>query len=121
MARCMGGARMSAELRSQSTDRIVGVAWLKNAVRGDHVGRLADAGVPIAGLETAPELGYVVVAEDLRRKGHSERLVGLMLNEVEEAVYATTDNEDRKKRRVKAGVAAEIGRESCRERVCPSV
>src|SRR3546814_3671498 len=92
IAERLGRARLIALLRSQGTDRIIGVASLKELARGYRVGRFADAGVPIAGFETAPELGYVVVAEDLRRKGHTERLVGPMPNEVAEAVYATTDN-----------------------------
>lgn len=106
IAERLGRARLIALLRSQGTDRIIGVASLKEPARGYRVGRFADAGVPIAGFETAPELGYVVVAEDIRRKGHSERLVGLMLNEVAEAVYATTDNDYMKKTLVKSGFAA---------------
>lgn len=102
----LGNARLVALLRNQGTDRVIAVGSLKNPIPGYRAGRFELAGVPILGFEAAPELGYVAVAEDMRRKGHSERIVGLILDAVAEPAYATTDDDYMKRTLVKAGFAA---------------
>jgi RimJ/RimL family protein N-acetyltransferase len=86
-------ARMLVVLREEGTGRIVGVASLKNPDPGYRQNKFADAGVAIAGYEDAPELGYVVVAKEMRGKKLSGRLVDLIAKKLCEPAFATTDNE----------------------------
>ena len=58
--------RKLALLRVNALNRIVGVAALKTPTRKYRADKFAAARVPIAGYATALELGYVVVAEDMR-------------------------------------------------------
>jgi predicted GNAT family N-acyltransferase len=77
---------------SRQTDRIVGVTTLKNPHPGYRVNTFAAAAAPIAGYETAPELGCVVVAKEMQGKRLSGGLVEAILKELREPAYATTDS-----------------------------
>lgn len=85
-------ARTVVLLREEGTDRVVGVAALKNPASRYRLNKFADAGVAIAGYENAPELGYAVVAEDMRGKQLSGRLVDMVAKDVSEPTFATTDS-----------------------------
>ncbi|MES0033034.1 hypothetical protein [Mesorhizobium sp. M0040] len=84
--------RKIALLRVKATDRIVGVAALKASNQKYREDKFAAAGVPIAGYETAPELGYVVVAEDMKGRRLSGGLVDAIAKEIREPAFATTDS-----------------------------
>ncbi|MBX9815462.1 MAG: hypothetical protein A4S12_04380 [Proteobacteria bacterium SG_bin5] len=96
-------ARMLALLREQATDRIVGVASLKSPDPGYRLNKFDDAGVAITGYEAAPELGYVVVAKDMRGKQLSGRLVELIAKEIREPTFATTDSDTMKSNLFRSG------------------
>jgi hypothetical protein len=85
-------ARVLALLREKGTDRIVGVGSLKNPHPSYRLKTFGHAGVAIDGYEEAPELGYVVVAEDMRGNHLSDRIVKLIAAEIGEPAFATTDN-----------------------------
>ncbi|WOJ88342.1 hypothetical protein RZS28_10875 [Methylocapsa polymorpha] len=84
--------QMLALLHDQATDRIVGVAVLKTPGQGYRADKFAIAGVPITGFEAAPELGYVVVAEDMRGRQLSGCLVDAIVKGLRVPVFATTDS-----------------------------
>jgi len=84
--------RKLALLRIKATDRIIGVAALKNPTSSYRAKTFAAAGVPIGGRETALELGYVVIAEDMKRKRFSGGLVDAIAKEIREFTFATTDS-----------------------------
>ena len=86
-------APMIVLLRMNDTDRIVGVAALKNPNPAYRLMKFADAGVPVGGFEDAYELGYVVVATDMRGKQLSGRLIGLIAKDLRKPTFATTDND----------------------------
>ena len=88
----LGRTRKLALLRLKATDRIVGVAALKVPTDGYRANKFAAACVPIAGFEKAPELGYVVVAEDMRGRRLSGDLVDMISKEILEPSFATTDS-----------------------------
>jgi len=81
-----------ALLRVKTTNRIVGVAALKTPDQGYRADKFAAAGVPIVGYEAAPELGYVVVAEDMRGRRLSGGLVDTIAKEIRKPAFATTDS-----------------------------
>lgn len=95
--------RMLALLRERETDRIVGVAALKSPDQRYRTNKFNNAGVPIAGYETAPELGYVVVAKDMRGKQLSGKLVDAIALEIDEPTFATTGDHTMKNNLHRAG------------------
>lgn len=99
----LGRTRMIALLRLKATDRIVGVAALKVPTNGYRTDKFALAGVPIAGFERAPELGYVVVAKDIRGRRLSGDLVDMISKEIREPSFATTDSNTMKKNLQRSG------------------
>jgi len=99
-----------ALLREEATERIIGVAALKSPSPGYRVGKFADAAVPITGYENAPELGYVVIAEDYRGKQLSGRLVDLIAKQIGEPTFATTDSKTMKNNLCRSGFS-QVGRE----------
>ncbi|HMG48838.1 MAG TPA: hypothetical protein VK614_15430 [Allosphingosinicella sp.] len=103
-------ARTLVLLREEGTDRIVGVASLKNPDRRYRLKKFADAGIAIAGYEDAPELGYVVVAKDMRGKQLSGGLVDLIAKEIREPTFATTDSDTMKNNLSRSGFSR-VGRE----------
>lgn len=84
--------RRLALLRVKATDRIVGSAALKTPNRAYRRDKFAAAGVPIIGYEDAPELGYVVIADDKKGKRLSGCLVDAIAQEIREPAFATTDD-----------------------------
>jgi hypothetical protein len=76
LARRLRNARLLALLRDRETVRIVGVAALKIPDPGYRLNNFGNAGVAITGYESAPELGYVVVAGDMRGRQLSSPLLG---------------------------------------------
>lgn len=84
--------RKLALLRVKATDRIIGVAALKTPNQRYREDKFAAAGVSIAGFETAPELGYVVIAEDMQGRRLSGGLVEAIAKEIREPAFATTDS-----------------------------
>jgi predicted GNAT family N-acyltransferase len=110
IAERLRSARVLVLLRAEGTNRIVGIASLKNPDPIYRLTKFADAGVAIGGYEHAPELGYVVVAEDMRGKQLSGRLVDLIANEIREAAFATTDSGTMKNNLSRSGFKR-VGRE----------
>lgn len=102
--------RKLAILRLMVTDRIVGVAALKTPKQNYRADKFANAGVSIAGFETAPELGYVVVAQCMRGMGLSHELVHAIAKDIQEPTFATTDN-DTMKRNLQGAGFTRAGRE----------
>lgn len=84
--------RCVALLREANSDRIVAVAAWKQPAKTYRRGNFNSAGVPIAGFETAPELGYVVIASDMRGKQLSGGLVDAIVAQITEPTFATTDS-----------------------------
>ncbi|TIL38594.1 hypothetical protein [Mesorhizobium sp.] len=103
-------AQMIALFREQGTDRIIGVASLKSPDRRYRMDRFSDAGVEITGYEAAPELGYVVVAKDMRGRQLSGRLVELIAGKIREPAFATTDSDTMKNNLLRSGFIR-VGRE----------
>lgn len=79
-------------LRVNMTNRIVGIAALKTPTGKYRADKFAATGVPITGYETALELGYVVIAEDMQGKRLSGGLCDAIANEICEPAFATTDS-----------------------------
>lgn len=84
--------RCVALLRETAGDRIVAAAAWKQPAATYRRGNFAAAGVPIAGFEAAPELGYVVIAPDMRGKQLSGGLVDAIVAQISEPTFATTDS-----------------------------
>ena len=84
--------RKLALLRVNATNRIVGIAALKTPNQGYREEKFAAAGFPIIGYETAPELGYVVIAEEMKGRRLSGSLVDAIIKEIGEPAFATTDD-----------------------------
>jgi predicted GNAT family N-acyltransferase len=97
-------------LREQATDRIVGVAALKMPDQGYRTKKFATAGVPIIGFEAAPELGYVVVAKEMRGRQLSGDLVKKIAKGLSMPAFATTDSDTMKKNLTRSGFIR-VGRE----------
>lgn len=84
--------RSVALFRDAGTDRIVAAAaWKQPAARYRRY-TFTKAGASLAGFETAPELGYVVIARDMQGKHLSGGLVGAIVEQITEPTFATTDN-----------------------------
>lgn len=83
--------RKLALLRVNATDCIVGAAALKTPGQRYRADTFAAAGFPINGYETAPELGYVVIAEEMKGRRLSGNLVNAIIKEIREPTFATTD------------------------------
>lgn len=79
-------------LRVKANNRIVGVAALKTPTRKYRADKFAAAGVPISSYEAALELGYVVVADDMRGGKLSGRLCDAIAKEICGPAFATTDS-----------------------------
>lgn len=84
--------RCVALLRETATGRIVGAAAWKRPAVAYRQDKFAAAGAPIAGFEAAPELGYVVIASDMRGKQLSGGLVTAVTEKITEPTFATTDS-----------------------------
>jgi predicted GNAT family N-acyltransferase len=89
--------RNLALLRIKLNNRIVGVAALKTPTRTYRADKFAAASVPITGYETALELGYVVIAEDMRGKKLSGCLCDAIAKEIRGPAFATTDSDTMKR------------------------
>jgi len=74
-----------------------------SVLSGNQQDKFALAGVPIAGFERAPELGYVVVAKDMRGRRLSGDLVDMISKEIREPSFATTDSSTMKKNLQRSG------------------
>ena len=85
-------ARQLALLRIKATNRIIGVAALKNPDSNYRAKTFNKACFPISCYENAPELGYVVVAEDMRGRRFSGCLVHAITADTQEPTFATTDD-----------------------------
>ncbi len=104
-------SRNLALLRVKLNNRIVGVAALKTPTKQYRADKFAAASVPIAAYDTALELGYVVVAKDMRAKSYPEtfatqsprRSAGL-------PAFAATDSSTMKKNLQRSGFT-KVGRE----------
>lgn len=99
----LGKTRKLVLLREQDTDRIVGAAALKTPHANYRADKFAVAGVPIAGFENAPEVGYVVIAEDKRGQKLSGGLVDAIAADLNEPAFATTDDETMRKNLARSG------------------
>jgi predicted GNAT family N-acyltransferase len=97
-------------LREQATDRVVGVAALKKPGQRYRANKFATAGVQITGFEATPELGYVVVAEDMRGKQLLGGLVDTIATSLREPVFATTDSDTMRNSLTRSGFIR-VGRE----------
>lgn len=92
-----------ALLRVKATHRIVGVAALKTPNRTYRANTFDAAGVAIAGYETALELGYVVIADDMQGRRLSGGLVDIVAKEILKPAFATTDSDTMKKNLQRSG------------------
>jgi len=84
--------RCVALLRKTGTNCIVAVAAWKQPAATYRRNNFAAAGTPITGFEAAPELGYVVIAPDMRGKHLSGSLVDVIVRQITEPTFATTDS-----------------------------
>jgi hypothetical protein len=84
--------RCIALLREASTDRIVAAAAWKQPAATYRRDNFAKARARIAGFEAAPELGYIVIAIDMRGKQLSCGLVTAITKRITEPTFATTDS-----------------------------
>lgn len=84
--------RCVALLREAGTDRIIAVATLKQPDAAYRRKTFTKAVVPIAGFEAALELGYVVITDDMRGKKLSGDLVSVIVMNITEPTFATTDS-----------------------------
>lgn len=97
-------------LLKASEGLILGVAALKTPEDGYRTSTFANAGIPIAGFETAPELGYVVVAPEMKGKRLSGVLVAEVAKDTTVPLFSTTDNLTIKHNLERAGFE-KVGRE----------
>ena len=96
-------------LREVGTDRIIAVGSLKSPDAGYRRRTFVEkARVAVDGFERASELGYVVVAADMRGKRLSGLLVEHVVIALEGPCYATTDDATMKKNLSRCGFA-EVG------------
>lgn len=79
-------------LRESGSARIVAMAAWKQPAATYRRSNFTAAGAPIAGFEAALELGYVVVAPDMRGKQLSGGLVNTIVAQITEPTFATTDS-----------------------------
>ena len=84
--------RCVALLRETACTRIVAMAAWKQPAATYRRGNFTAAGAPITGFEAAPELGYVVIAPDMRGKQLSGGLVDTIVAQITEPTFATTDS-----------------------------
>lgn len=97
-------------LRVKEDNRIVGVAALKNPDANYRANKFVAASVPIGDYATAPELGYVVISEEMRGQKLSGNLCDAIAQEICEPAFATTDNSTMKKNLKRSGFT-KVGRE----------
>lgn len=84
--------RCVALLRETACARIVALAAWKQPAATYRRANFTAAGAPIAGFEAALELGYVVIAPDMRGKQLSGGLVDTIVAQITEPTFATTDS-----------------------------
>ncbi|WP_062769704.1 hypothetical protein [Sphingopyxis terrae] len=84
--------RCVALLRETDTNPIVAAAAWKTPAATYRRKGFAAAAVPIAGFEVAPELGYVVIASDMRGRHLSGGLVDAIVAHITEPTFATTSS-----------------------------
>lgn len=84
--------RCVALLRETGTNRIVAAAAWKTPAAPYRRKSFAAAAAPIAGFEAAPELGYVVIASDMRGRHLSGGLVDAIVAHITEPTFATTSS-----------------------------
>lgn len=106
----LGNTRALALLREAGTGRIVGFAALKTPSAGYRAAKFDVAGVPLAAFEQAPELGYVVIADDMRGQRLSGALVDEIARQLVGPAFATTDNKMMHSNLARAGFER-VGRE----------
>ncbi|SDA36029.1 hypothetical protein [Sphingomonas sp. NFR15] len=102
--------RCVALLRETVGDRIVAVAAWKQPAATYRRGNFMAASAPIAGFESAPELGYVVIAPDMRGKQLSGGLVDAIVAQITEPTFATTDSPTMRNNLKRSGFA-QVGNE----------
>jgi predicted GNAT family N-acyltransferase len=110
IAERLNNSRRLVLLRQKANDRLVGVASLKSPNSDYRLKKFADAHVAIAGYEGALELGYVTVAKDMRGQRLSSRLVELVVKDIHEPTFATTDSDTMKNNLSRSGFKR-VGRE----------
>jgi predicted GNAT family N-acyltransferase len=81
-----------ALLFERGTDRIVAAAALKQPGAAYRRSSFAKADASISDFEAAPELGYVVIASDMRGRRLSGDLVSAITKRIREPAFATTDS-----------------------------
>ncbi|HEX7855017.1 MAG TPA: hypothetical protein VF503_15110 [Sphingobium sp.] len=94
-----------ALLRIARRGRIVGVAALKTPAQAYRTKTFTAAGIAAGLFGDAAELGYVVVAADMRGKQLSGGLVEAIAKDLPGATYATTDNTTMRNALQRAGFA----------------
>lgn len=113
---CSGGA-LPAEIKTlkgrlrrssilaiyREEDQVLAVASLKKPNPNYRIGVFEKASVSLGRLQSAPELGYVTVDEKMRSKGLAGKLVSVLLDNLEEPCYATTNNNSMKRILERAG------------------
>lgn len=92
-------ARMLAVARTAGAIAGVGSIKRHRPERASDIARASGYDFP----KETPELGYVAVAPEHRRRGLSHRLVGALLKAVPGAAFATTDDEGMKRTLLAAG------------------
>lgn len=97
-------------LRIKVDNRIIGVAALKTPTSKYRARKFSAAGVPIANYANALELGYVVIAEEMRGQKLSGVLCDAVSQEISEPAFATTDSNTMKKNLERSGFTT-AGRE----------
>jgi len=102
--------RCVALLRETGTDRIVAAAAWKRPSAAYRQDKFDLAGVATAGFETAPELGYVVRAADMRGQQLSAGLVDAIVQQITEPTFATTDSNTMRQNLERVGFER-VGRE----------
>lgn len=73
--------------------KAVGAAALKTPLGSYRTKIFRSAGVPLTGYETAPEVGYVVVAKEMRGRGLATNLVDAIVSQIQIPTFATTDDD----------------------------
>lgn len=95
--------RCVALLRETDTNRIVAAAAWKTPAATYRRKSFAAAAVPIAGFEAAPELGYVVIASDMRGRHLSGGFVDAIVAQITKPTFATTSSNTMRNNLQRAG------------------
>lgn len=105
IARRLAAAETLAIQWDEDDVRIIGIAAVKNPAAHYREGVFGKANFDISGYETARELGYVSIADDMRGKHIPSGLIDALLADAKEPIYSTTDNASMGKTLARAGFA----------------